>query len=96
MSAPTNNPVRVNEPVHTKARTERPADYPMRATVPDNRVSWEISFPTYAPPYYTSQVVMAFDSSADPTNPNLWADPESINLVAHKFVSFEGEVLFES
>jgi len=82
-------------PNHTKARTERPADYPMRATVPDNRVSWEVSFPTYAPPYYTSQVVMAHDSSADPTNPKLWADPESINLVAHKFVSFEGEVKFD-
>lgn len=63
---------------HTKARTERPPEYPGRFPVPDELVRWETDYPGYLPPYYVSPVVLANDSNL---NPKGWADPEDISLL---------------
>ncbi|HOP40722.1 MAG TPA: NUDIX domain-containing protein [Geobacteraceae bacterium] len=63
---------------HIKARREKPAEYPDRFFVPEDKVSWDEHFPGYAPPYYVSPVVLANDCTK---NPNGWADPEDIKLL---------------
>ena len=72
---------------HVKARLERPAEYPPRFPVPDDQVAWEVAFPAYQPPYYVSPVVLANDSSR---NPSGWADPEDVAAVAVPGESFSG------
>lgn len=64
--------------LHSKARQEKPGEYPDRFFVPDEKVSWNEEFPDYAPPYYVSPVVLANDCT---TNPNGWADPEDISML---------------
>ncbi|UFS71169.1 NUDIX domain-containing protein [Geomonas sp. RF6] len=65
--------------IHTKARFEKPAEYPERFPVPDHLVSWGSEYPEYAPPYYVSPVVIKNDSSANPAG---WADPEDVSLLS--------------
>ncbi|MRR06287.1 MAG: NUDIX domain-containing protein [Deltaproteobacteria bacterium] len=64
--------------LHSKARREKPAEYPNRYPVPDEKVPWNSEFPDYTPPYYVSPIVLANDCSK---NPNGWADPEDIVLL---------------
>lgn len=63
---------------HSKARREKPAEYPERFFVPDEKVSWNEQFAGYAPPYYVSPVVLANDCTM---NPKGWADPEDITML---------------
>jgi len=65
--------------LHTKARFEKPAEYPERFPVPDQSVGWETACSDYAPTYYVSPVVLKNDSSRNPAG---WADPEDVSLVA--------------
>ena len=65
--------------LHSKARREKPAEYPNRYPVPDEKVPWHSEFPDYSPPYYVSPIVLANDCSK---NPNGWADPEDIVLLS--------------
>lgn len=77
-----------NRRVHSKARREKPAEYPNRYPVPDEKVSWQCEFPEYSPAYYVSPVVRANDCTK---NPNGWADPEDIALLSRvPQESFEG------
>jgi ADP-ribose pyrophosphatase len=64
--------------VHSKARREKPSEYPERFPVPDEKVPWDSKLPEYSPPYYVSPVVLANDCSR---NPGGWADPEDIELL---------------
>ena len=57
-------------PLHTKARTERPAGYPVRAVVDDAHVAWRVPLPGYAPPDFTDPKV--FTAS--------WAEPADVTL----------------
>lgn len=65
--------------VHTKARREKPPEYPDRFPVSDDKVPWDCEFPDYLPPYYVSPVVLANDCTS---NPKGWADPEDIVRLA--------------
>lgn len=74
--------------LHSKARREKPSEYPERYSVPDKQVPWDIEYPDYCPPYYVSPIVLANDCSK---NPNGWADPEDITLLPMTpSESFEG------
>lgn len=53
-------------PPHTKARAERPTDYPDRFPVSDAQVRWRVPYPEYAPPRYTSPSTLAH--SPDPSS----------------------------
>ncbi|MHC1697002.1 MAG: ADP-ribose pyrophosphatase [Geobacteraceae bacterium] len=80
-------------PMHCKARREKPAEYPDRYPVPDEKVSWQCEFPDYSPPYYVSPVVRANDCTK---NPNGWADPEEIALLPRvPQESFEGVLIHD-
>eukprot|EP00164_Ancoracysta_twista_P000088 GFYU01000126.1.p1 GENE.GFYU01000126.1~~GFYU01000126.1.p1 ORF type:complete len:405 (+),score=121.07 GFYU01000126.1:129-1343(+) len=61
---------------HVKARTDHP-DYLKakikRAEVPDDKVSWSVSWPEYNPPDYVADVVKKFNVKV---MKNGWADPE--------------------
>lgn len=79
--------------LHCKARREKPAEYPDRYPVPDEKVSWQSEFPDYRPPYYVSPVVRANDCTR---NPNGWADPEDITLLpCVPQESFEGALIHD-
>lgn len=79
--------------LHSKARFEKPAEYPERFPVPDSLVSWESDYPDYAPPYYVSPVVLRNDSSS---NPDGWADPEDLSLLKETVQqSFAGKLLHD-
>ncbi|MRR55937.1 MAG: NUDIX domain-containing protein [Deltaproteobacteria bacterium] len=82
-----------NRALHSKARREKPAEYPDRFPVPDEKVSWQCEFPDYRPPYYVSPVVCANDCTR---NPNGWADPEEITLLpSAPRESFEGVLVHD-
>lgn len=49
---------------HTKARSEKPAEYPDRFPVPDRLVKWAAPYPEYAPPRYEAPSTLA--KSPDP------------------------------
>jgi ADP-ribose pyrophosphatase len=77
-----------SQSLHSKARREKPPEYPERFPVSDRQVAWDIEYPDYIPPYYVSPVVLANDCSK---NQKGWADPEDLSLlplVPEK--SFEG------
>jgi len=79
--------------LHSKARSEKPAEYPERYPVPDEKVPWNCEFPNYSPPYYVSPVVLANDCTKAS---NGWADPEDITLLqAIPEDSFEGALLHD-
>jgi ADP-ribose diphosphatase len=67
-----------SQTLHSKARQEKPFEYPDRYLVPDDKVAWNCEFPEYRPPYYVSPIVLANDCTK---NPNGWADPEDITLL---------------
>jgi len=67
-------PVQRNAPrSHTAARSKH-ADYPLRYTVPDDKVSWSSPFPEYRPIEFTSKRILEHKSSAVDA-----ADPLSIH-----------------
>jgi ADP-ribose pyrophosphatase len=72
-----NSPTR-SQALHSKARREKPSEYPDRYSVLDQQVPWDIEYPDYCPPYFVSQIVLANDCTK---NPNGWADPEDIALL---------------
>jgi ADP-ribose pyrophosphatase len=74
----TRKPALQAQTPHSKARREKPAEYPNRYPVPDEKVAWNREFPDYCPPYYVSPIVLANDYTK---NPNGWADPEDIALL---------------
>jgi len=82
-------------PIHRKARQEQPPLYPARFPVPDDKVSWDVEFPDYKPPYSVAPVVLENDKKK---NPNGWADPEDIAVVQRErvFHSYEGVVKFDA
>lgn len=82
-----------NRALHCKARREKPAEYPDRYPVPDEKVQWQSEFPDYRPPYYVSPVVRANDYTR---NPNGWADPEDVTLLpCVPQESFEGVLIHD-
>jgi ADP-ribose pyrophosphatase len=84
----------VSRTLHSKARFEKPAEYPERFPVPDHLVSWETPYPDYAPPYHVSPVVLQNDSSRNSAG---WADPEDVSLVPEiPQRSFSGELCHDA
>jgi ADP-ribose pyrophosphatase len=73
---------------HKKSRTEKHSSYPARFFVPDDRVSWQTEFPNYSPLEYNAPIVLDLNTP--------WADPQDIRKVNRPFISFEGEVKFNS
>lgn len=74
-----------------KSRTEKPAIYPERFPVPDDKAAWNTGY-SYAPDYFVADVVLAQDSSVKPGG---WADPEDIDKLEREIHSYEGEVQFD-
>lgn len=73
---------------HTKSRKSKHASYPDRFVVPDDSIQWDIPLDGYDPREYNAPVVL------NPETP--WADPQNIALVQHDWVSFEGDIRFDS
>ena len=79
--------------VHSKARREKPPEYPERFPVPDALVPWTAHYPDYAPPYYVSPVVIDHDATLKPGG---WADPEDISRLRDiPAESFSGRLLHD-
>lgn len=74
-----------------KSRTEKPAIYPERFPVPDDKAAWNTGY-SYAPDYFVADVVLAQDSSVKPGG---WADPEDIDKLDRVLHSYVGEVQFD-
>ena len=72
---------------HVKARSERPAIYPERTHVPDERVSWDVPFPGYSPPYFVADTVLRHEGA--------WADPEDLTRIARRLESALGTLRFD-
>jgi len=81
----------LEQKLHTKARAERPKEYPERFPVPDDKVSWETDYPEYQPPYYVDPKILDKTKAKQ----GRW-DPEDINRVSHPYTSYEGQVRFDS
>ncbi|GAO28592.1 NUDIX domain-containing protein [Geofilum rubicundum] len=73
---------------HRKSRTQKHRLYPARFEVPNHKVPWSTDFTDYLPLAYNAPGVL------DPNTP--WADPQAIKDVKHPFISFMGEVQFNS
>lgn len=73
--------------IHTKSRTEKHASYPVRFTVPDEKVLWDIPFALYNPTEFNAPIVL------DSNTP--WADPNEMTAVTRVLSSFEGNVKFD-
>lgn len=69
---------------HVKARLEKHALYPTRFSVPDDKVSFDVPFPEYDPPYFVTTGVLEKGA------------PENIKLITGRFKSFEGEINLDS
>jgi ADP-ribose pyrophosphatase len=46
------------KPLHIKSRTQKPGDYPERFHVPDDKVSWDFTFPEYSSEKFTHENVL--------------------------------------
>lgn len=80
--------------LHSKARFEKPPEYPARFPVPDSLVQWTKDYPDYCPPYYVSPAVIANDSTRKPGG---WADPEDISRITEiPAESFSGRLLHDN
>eukprot|EP00298_Acanthocystis_sp_HF-20_P004326 c14662_g3_i1.p1 GENE.c14662_g3_i1~~c14662_g3_i1.p1 ORF type:complete len:304 (+),score=132.98 c14662_g3_i1:80-991(+) len=74
---------------HVKARGPFPS-YPVRFSVPIEKVSWSVQWDEYKPVEYTAQVVINFNRLI---KPNGWADPPDFDLeVIKKRFSHHGPV----
>lgn len=58
--------------------------------------TWDNMSPAYQPPEYTDPKVFAKDKTIDPNDTSLWADSENPTKVDHYYVSYEGEVKFDT
>lgn len=74
-----------------KSRTEKPAIYPERFPVPDDKAAWNTGY-SYAPDYFVADVVIDNDSTVKPGG---WADPEDIDKLDRELHSYVGEVQFD-
>lgn len=76
-----------------ETRSTKAAGYPDRLPVAEG-TTWEDIGSSYQPPDYTAAVVRTNDRTADPSNPDLWADPEDPHQAkgAPTFSSYEGRV----
>lgn len=77
--------------LHTKSRFEKPAVYPARFSVPDEKVDWSSGY-DYRPPYFVAPVVLDNDRNEKKGG---WADPEVFNPLKTHLSSFEGEIQFD-
>lgn len=68
--------------LHQNARFKKPAEYPNRFPVPDEKVRWNTPFPEYQPPYYVSPNVLGEKLAA----------PEEITKISGPFKSFESNI----
>lgn len=66
---------------HTVCRTKKPDSYPDRFHVPDEKVSWQESYPEYNPPYFVHEKVLA---NAGVNEKEGKADCEDINISKKK------------
>jgi len=76
---------------HQKARFEKPDIYPDRFNVSDEKVSWDVPYPEYNPPYFVSPQTRANDRTV---NPSGWADPEDVHQIGRTIISYEGELQY--
>lgn len=74
---------------HIKARIEKFSSYPDRFPVPDEKVSWEISYPEYNPPYFTAQKVFDAYKKYTETKIGRVVNPEDISKFDRKLTSYE-------
>lgn len=75
---------------HTKARTDKPASYPERFSVPPNVSDWDFAYPEYDPTEFTHQTVFDHEDS--------WADaPDSTGIDFSERTTYEnkGKLLFD-
>lgn len=81
---------------HIKARTQIPAVYPPRFPV-DASATWHNTDRNeYTPSYFVTGKVLARDTTLDPTNPLMYADPEDVSRVDFTTrLSYEGPILFD-
>ena len=67
--------------LHVKARAKHPA-YPQRCAVPDDKVSWRVRWPEYAPVAFTHAAVHANNRLIKPGG---WADPPDCALLRREW-----------
>lgn len=78
---------------HQKARFEKPSIYPNRFSVPDSKVSWDVHYPDYHPPYFTAPQTRAQDRNVKQGG---LADPEDVSHIDQSAIkSYEGNVRFD-
>ncbi len=74
---------------HTKAMTETVEGYPERTSLPKG-VTWQtLDRQNYHPAEYTAEKLLG-------DTPPVWADPQDISKLPHDFISYEGEVEFDT
>jgi len=76
--------------LHVHARREKPAIYPRRFPVPDDKVDWGIVYGEYSPVYFVAPQVLAQDRTKVSGG---WADSENISLVHLPKETAEGPML---
>ena len=69
----------VADDFHLKIRAERPAGYPERQRISIDEAPWVLDCPSYDPPYYVADAVLANDRFAVDGG---WADPEDASTIA--------------
>lgn len=75
---------RFDQPLHVKARTEKPDSYPARVVVDDKDVAWSVKLPGYRPSDFTDPEVTR--------NIGKWAEPDDVTLHKGRFQSKLGPV----
>jgi len=78
--------------LHIKSRFEKPDSYPLRFSVPDERIDWQVPFQKYNPPYYVHKTVLDQDRTKVKKG---WADPEKISQKDLSKKSYEGQIIFD-
>lgn len=75
-----------------RAVSEMGLKYPARFPIPENTVSWDATYPSYAPTYFVAPSVIANDERVKKGG---WAHPEDITLVdTTTLESFTGPLRF--
>ncbi|QQG45202.1 MAG: NUDIX domain-containing protein [Candidatus Sungiibacteriota bacterium] len=81
----------MRQPLHKKARLEKPSVYPERFSVPDDKVDWCSYFGEYRPPYFVAPEILERFYQ----NPSE-VDPEDCCKIKRPFYSFENKVELDS
>ncbi len=83
--------------LNVKARVEKFSSYPNRFSVPDEKVSWETSYPEYSPQYFTAQKVFDAYKKYVETKVGRVVDPEDVSKLERKITSYETtQIKFDS